>query len=81
VNANHELRKFLYQNVYYLAEVNRRAREMPRKGLENYVADSSGLGDAAANRIDQEGLYRTVCDYIAAMTDRYLMKGHARLTS
>ena len=41
----------------------------------------SRLGDAAAKRIDQEGLYRTVCDYIAAMTDRYLMAEHARLTS
>ena len=54
---------------------------MPRKVFENYVADPSRLGDAAAKRIDQEGLYRTVCDYIAGMTDRYLLAEHARLTS
>ena len=54
---------------------------MPRKVLENYVADPSRLGDAAAKRIDQEGLYRTVCDYVAGMTDRSLMAEHARLTS
>ena len=54
---------------------------MLRKVFENYVADPSRLGDAAAKRIDKEGLYRTVCDYIAAMTDRYLMAEHARLTS
>jgi len=53
----------------------------PERSFENYVADPRQLGDAAAKRIDKEGLYRTVCDYIAAMTDRYLMAGHARLTS
>ena len=41
----------------------------------------SRLGGGAARRIDQEGLYRMVCDYIAGMTDRYLMERHARLTS
>ena len=41
----------------------------------------SRLSDAAAKRIDQEGLYRTVCDYIAGMTYRYLIEGYARLTS
>jgi len=51
------------------------------KVFENYVADPSRLGDAAAKRIDQEGLYRTVCDYVAGMTDRSLMAEHARLTS
>jgi dGTPase len=84
LKANHELRKFLYQNVYYhprVTEVNRRACEMLRKVFESYVADPSRLGDAAAKRIDQEGLYRTVCDYIAGMTDRYLMEEHARLGS
>ncbi len=50
-------------NVYYLAEVNRRACEMLRKVLENYVADSTG--SVTPQRIDQQGLYRTVCDYIA----------------
>jgi dGTPase len=64
-----------------LAELNRRACEMLRKVFENCVADPSRLGDAAAKRIDQEGLYRTVCDYIAGMSDRYLMEEHARLTS
>src|ERR1700736_3605099 len=83
LEANRALRKFLYANVYYhprVAEVNRRACEMLRKVFETYAVDPSGLGEAAAKRIDEEGLHRTVCDYIAGMTDRYLMKEQARVT-
>ena len=39
----------------------------------------SQLGGAATRRIETEGMYRTVCDYIAGMTDRYLMEEFARL--
>jgi dGTPase len=82
--ANRELRKFLYQNVYYhprVADVNRRACEMLRKVFEGYLADPERLGEAAAKRIEAEGLHRTVCDYIAGMTDRYLMEEYARIVT
>lgn len=80
--ANRELRRFLYKNVYYhprVAEVNRRACEMLRSVFEAYVVAPDLLGDAAAKRIESEGLHRTICDYIAGMTDRYLLEEHARL--
>jgi dGTPase len=82
--ANRALRKFLYQNVYYhprVANVNQRACEMLRKVFEAYVVDPEQLGEAAAKRIEAEGLYRTVCDYIAGMTDRYLIEEHARIAT
>jgi len=82
LEANRELRRFLYQNVYYhprVAEVNRRACEMLRKVFEAYILHPDQLGEAAAKRIDKEGLHRTVCDYIAGMTDRYLIEEHARI--
>ena len=78
--ANRDLRKFLYQNVYYnprVSEVNRRACEMLRQVFQVYLADPDKLGESAAKRIETEGLHRTVCDYIAGMTDRYLMEEHA----
>ena len=81
--ANRELRRFLYKNVYYhprVAEVNGRACEMLRVVFEAYIRAPHLLGDAAAKRIETEGLHRTVCDYIAGMTDRYLLEEHARLT-
>lgn len=82
LKANRELRRFLYKNVYYhprVAEVNRRACEMLRSVFEAYVNEPTLLGDAAARRIEAEGLHRTVCDYIAGMTDRYLMEEYERL--
>ena len=84
LRANRALRKFLYANVYYhprVAEVNQRACEMLRKVFESYVLDPSKLGEAATRRIEREGLHRTICDYIAGMTDRYLLEEYARLAS
>jgi dGTPase len=81
--ANAALRKFLYANVYYhprVAKVNQRACEMLGKVFESYVADPGQLGEVATKRIEQEGLHRTVCDYVAGMTDRYLMEEYARIT-
>jgi dGTPase len=80
---NRELRRFLYANVYYhprVAQVNQRACEMLRAVFAAFVQEPERLGDAAARRIESQGLYRTVCDYIAGMTDRYLLEEHARLT-
>lgn len=83
LQANRALRKFLYANVYYhprVAEVNRRASQMLRKVFESYVAAPNRLGDAAARRIQTEGLPRTVCDYVAGMTDRYLIDEYVQIT-
>ena len=80
--ANRALRKFLYQNVYYhprVADVNQRACEMLRRVFEEYVVNPDRLGETATKRIEAEGLHRTVCDYIAGMTDRYLMEEYARI--
>lgn len=81
-DANRELRHFLYKNVYYhprVAEVNMKACEMLRRVFEAYVLAPDLLGDSATKRIESQGLHRTVCDYIAGMTDRYLLEEHARL--
>ena len=64
-----------------MAEVNRRACEMLRTVFAAYVEEPERLGDTAARRIESQGLHRTVCDYIAGMTDRYLLEEHSRLAS
>jgi dGTPase len=82
--ANRALREFLYANVYYhprVAEVNRRACEMLRTVFAAFLREPERLGESALRRIESEGLYRTVCDYIAGMTDRYLLEEHARLSA
>src|SRR6184192_3060333 len=55
LQANRDLRKFLYQNVYYdprVSEVNRRACEMLRQVFQAYLADPDKLGETAAKRIE-----------------------------
>ena len=81
--ANAALRKFLYANVYYhprVAKVNQRACAMLKKVFESYIVDPKQLGEVATRRLEQEGLHRTVCDYVAGMTDRYLIEEYARIT-
>jgi dGTPase len=83
-NANRELRKFLYANVYYhprVAEVNQRACEMLREVFEAYVREPQRLGEGAARRIETDGIHRVVCDYVAGMTDRYLMEEFQRIAA
>ncbi|MFN2509627.1 MAG: deoxyguanosinetriphosphate triphosphohydrolase, partial [Chthoniobacterales bacterium] len=82
--ANGDLRRFLYKNVYYhptVAEVNRQACETMRAVFQTYLQAPDSLGEGALKRIEREGLHRTVCDYIAGMTDRYLLEEHARMRS
>ena len=82
LRANRALRKFLYRNVYYhprVAEVNQRACEMLRAVFQAYISQPAQLGDSALGRVEAEGLHRTVCDYVAGMTDRYLMEEYARV--
>lgn len=84
LQANRALRKFLYQNVYYhprVAQVNQRACEMLRVVFEAYLRAPDSLGEGATRRVEKEGLHRTVCDYLAGMTDRYLLEEYGRLTS
>lgn len=80
--ANRQLREFLYANMYYhprIADVNQRACRMLRRVFERYVEEPQLLGKATAGRLEQEGVHRTVCDYLSGMTDRYLLGEYARL--
>ncbi len=82
LSANRELKRFLYENLYYhpqVAAANRRACERLGDVFDAYLQDPSRLGDATAARIESDGLHRTVCDYLSGMTDRYLMEEHRRL--
>lgn len=76
------LRSFLYANLYFHPEVNganRRACQMMAAVFEAYVKDPSQIGREATRRVPNCGLYRAAGDYIAGMTDRYLLREHARL--
>jgi dGTPase len=52
---------------------------MLRGVFEAYLIDPDRLGEGALRRIEREGSHRTVCDYVAGMTDRYLMEEYQRI--
>jgi dGTPase len=81
-NKTRVLRKFLYANLYFHPEVNnanQRACNMLAKVFLAYVEDPNQIGRDATRRVPNCGLYRAAGDYIAGMTDRYLLREHARL--
>lgn len=79
---NQEMRKYLYQNLYFsrqVDEANTRAVRILAELFKYYLAHPRELGDWSRSRIRREGLHRAVCDYMAGMTDRYVMREHRRL--
>ncbi len=79
---NLELRKYLYKNLYYnpvVHQPNLRAVKILEQLFKYYLAHPKEIGEGARRRIRQTGLHRAVCDYLAGMTDRYVMLEHQRL--
>lgn len=82
LERNQELRRFLYQNLYFHPEVsgmNQRACRLLEEVFAAYLEKPALLGRATAERVEDDGLHRTVCDYLSGMTDRYLLEEHRRL--
>jgi dGTPase len=79
---NLELRDYLYDNLYYnpiVHEPNQRAVRMMEQLFQYYVEHPQAVGGQSRKRAGKVGLYRAVCDYIAGMTDRYVIKEYERL--
>lgn len=73
-----ELKSLLYREFYFhpsVESVHRQRCQILRNAFTSVVENPALLGRKAHQRIGQEGLERTVCDYLAGMTDRYLIGG------
>lgn len=71
------LREFLFQNVYWHPDVNnanKEAVEMMRKLFMYYVDHPEAMGRKARARLEKDGVWRTACDYVSGMTDRYALE-------
>jgi dGTPase len=44
-----------------------------------FLAHPKEIGESARKRVKKTGLPRAVCDYLAGMTDRYVMLEHRRI--
>ncbi|MCK4660537.1 MAG: deoxyguanosinetriphosphate triphosphohydrolase [Phycisphaerae bacterium] len=76
------LESFLRENVYHhprLVRMDDRARRFIERLFEAYQANPAMLPQRFARRIDQQGVHRVVCDYIAGMTDRFCQEDYKRM--
>ena len=79
---NLELRKYLYKNLYYnpvVHQPNLRAVKMLGQLFNYYLKHPKEIGDSSRRRLKKIGLHRAVCDYLAGMTDRYVMLESKRI--
>lgn len=74
---NLELRKYLYANLYYHPEVHEPHKRAMRwlEGLfAHYLAHPEEMDPGFRRRIEQDGTRRAVCDFLASMTDRFVIR-------
>lgn len=79
---NRELKDFLYSNLYRHHRVMRMAVKAERiiSDLFNaYCSEPMIMPKHIQDVIPERGLQRTVCDYIAGMTDRFAVEEHTKL--
>ena len=79
---NRQLKDFLYTNMYRHHRVVRMAVKAERIITDlfaAYRAEPAMLPRHVQTSIESRGLERTICDYIAGMTDRYALQEHSKL--
>ena len=83
MNAIYELfHTFMYENVYYNPVA--KSEESKVKGIiggiyEYYVNHSDKLPDDYKKIAERDGLERSVCDYVAGMTDKYALETYSNI--
>ena len=81
-NRNRELKDFLFAQLYRHSRVVRmqvKAERIIKDLFEAYMNQPTILPNHVATQIEARGLNRTICDYIAGMTDRYAIEEHQKL--
>jgi len=79
---NRELKDFLYNKMYRHYRVVRmqfKAERLVEEIFNAYRNEPSTLPGQFQTFTNQRGLERTICDYIAGMTDRYAIEEHQKL--
>jgi len=79
---NRELKDFLYKNLYQNHRVIRmqvKAERIISDLFTAYQKDPLMLPKHIQNQIEEKGLERSICDYIAGMTDRFAIDEHQKL--
>lgn len=79
---NRQLKDFLYANLYRHYRVVRMAVKAERiltDMFNYYQSEPTTLPKHVQSNIEERGLERTICDYIAGMTDRFAVEEYRKL--
>jgi len=79
---NQQLKTFLYQNMYQHHRVVRmqtKAERILQDLFNAYLDNPAVLPSEVQERARAGELHRTICDYIAGMTDRFAQEEHSKL--
>ena len=77
-----ELEAFLYETMYRhyrVARMARKARRFVKEMFQEYVRHPEQLPPEYQQWGQEEGIERSVCDYLAGMTDRFAQDEYRRL--
>jgi dGTPase len=81
---NRELRDFLFQNLYFshtLQPEKEQAEQVISDLFEFLLRFPDELPSSYQEKLRKEPVHRIVCDYLAGMTDNYILEQHRRLCS
>ena len=79
-----QIKDFLYANLYYSPAINsdkQQGEQMIAELFEYFMQIPGELPPSYQEKMQEEGLHRIVCDYIAGMTDNYVQQQHRRFCS
>ena len=77
-----DLRSFMFENVYrnpVAKAQEKKAKDMLVRMFDYYISHPEALPEDFHPQLSFEGLERTVCDYIAGMTDNYAVDKYMEL--
>ena len=77
-----DLRSFMFENVYrnpIAKGEESKAKDMLQRLFEYYIRHPETLPEDFQPQLSFEGMERTVCDYIAGMTDNYAVDKYAQI--
>jgi dGTPase len=81
-NRNRILKDFLYKNMYRnhrVVRMQQKAERVLSELFTAYVKEPAMLPNQYQLQIDEKGKERTICDYLAGMTDRFAVDEYQRL--
>jgi len=79
---NQILKEFLFKNMYHqyrVVRMQKKAERILTELFNAYAAEPSMLPKQFQDQIEEKGKQRTICDYLAGMTDRFAVDEYSKL--